>query len=95
MENTKTAMFIRGGHTSETVTQALKDLVRTQRHTCGFRLLSTVCSPQYALKKPDAVMFKRYVFHSLQSHSSDETIYFLVCDGPLFLSLQEEHGKAI
>ena len=27
VENTKTAVFIRGGRTSETVTQALKDLV--------------------------------------------------------------------
>ncbi|CAI8048707.1 Ribosome production factor 2 homolog, partial [Geodia barretti] len=26
VENTKSALFIRGGHTSETVTQALKDL---------------------------------------------------------------------
>jgi len=27
VENTKTALFIRGGRTSETVTQAMKDLV--------------------------------------------------------------------
>ena len=27
LENTKTALFIRGGRTSETVTQAMKDLV--------------------------------------------------------------------
>ena len=27
VENTKTAIFIRGGHTSEVVTEALKDLV--------------------------------------------------------------------
>ena len=31
LENTKTALFIRGGRTSETVTQAMKDLVSCRK----------------------------------------------------------------
>lgn len=34
VENTKTTMFIRGGRTSETVTQALKDLVSDFQLLC-------------------------------------------------------------
>ena len=32
VENTKTALFLRGGRTSELVTQAMKDLVSTRRN---------------------------------------------------------------
>lgn len=35
VENEKTAMFIRGGRTSETVTQVLKDLVSTVTKKCA------------------------------------------------------------
>lgn len=37
VENTKTALFLRGGRTSEIVTQAMKDLVSQWKH--GFRVI--------------------------------------------------------
>ena len=45
LENTKTALFIRGGHTSETVTQALKDIVRIYCHVAVNTYIHTIpCS---------------------------------------------------
>ncbi len=42
-ENTKTAIFIRGGNTSETVTQALKDLVKLiERDTAEVELYNNM-----------------------------------------------------
>ncbi len=38
-ENTKTTMFIRGGRTSEIVTQALKDLVSNCQPLCNCNIL--------------------------------------------------------
>ena len=58
VENEKLAMFIRGGKTSETVTQTLKDLVSL---ICNDMIVYSLSSPhtQYAFKKPEAVLFQR------------------------------------
>ena len=61
IENEKTAMFIRGGRTSETVTQVLKDLVSIYKYqACASVVIFMIfIFLQYAFKKPEAVLFRR------------------------------------
>jgi len=42
-ENDKTAIFVRGGHTSEVVTQFLSELVFSLRYRCFPCLLNVCC----------------------------------------------------
>ena len=58
-ENVKSALFIRGGRTNDTVMKALKDLVRHVVLMTSELVILWFLMLQHALKKPDARMLQK------------------------------------